>query len=109
MIILNISGGSRQNSRSNTPAVPDESCANVSSPSGKKEPPKGEAHEEEPGPGFNIDDFLGDIIGLPSTQEESGASKLKQFFSQRESPTGGAGASRRSSIEQHLAALAPGK
>ena len=76
MILIFAGGGSRRGSRSSTPVIVEESASK--SPKLQQEEPKRieenvrqqtqptviEPVEQEL-PGFNIDDFLGDIIGYP--------------------------------------------
>lgn len=72
-------GGSRKGSRSNTPTIVEEVVVEHTSPKPQKEEEEaqnaGDTQRTQPTviepvdqelPGFNIDDFLGDIIGYPS-------------------------------------------
>ncbi|XP_042204566.1 uncharacterized protein LOC121854170 isoform X3 [Homarus americanus] len=122
------SGGSRKGSRSNTPVIVED-VVNSRSPKLQQEEHEvqnvGDMNQHQPQPtviepvdqelpGFNIDDYLGDIIGYPSKEigsvpeevmaannaSSGGSSRLKQFFSKRESPVlGSTSNSRRSSID----------
>ncbi|XP_068242106.1 eukaryotic translation initiation factor 4E transporter-like isoform X2 [Palaemon carinicauda] len=121
-------GGSRKGSRSNTPVIIEESVDRKSPKEDQKDhqnvnderrqlqpqwtkPMVVEPTNDQEMPDFNIDEFLEDIIGFQGGQEEGavdnsgsmgmcGSSRLKQFFSKRESPIlGSAADSRRSSVD----------
>ncbi|XP_069943240.1 uncharacterized protein [Cherax quadricarinatus] len=117
-------GGSRKGSRCNTPVIIEEVSNNKSQKLLTEEQEMqnvGDIHlqtrspfiesVDNEQPSFNIDDFIGDIIGYNSGPDEAvaanntgnggvGSSRLKQFFSKRESPVMGSTAnSRRSSLD----------
>ncbi|KAK3854978.1 hypothetical protein Pcinc_038591, partial [Petrolisthes cinctipes] len=113
-------GGSRKGSRSNTPTIPEETTTTTQTttttttttlriqPTVVEPIVNTTAAAVDPDllPGFNIDDFIGEIIGYPEELNNhnhhnhnlhnndggggrsvvGGSSRLKQFFTQRDSP-----------------------